>query len=76
MGPGTFTGGVGMKELYLVKKGVKPERTYLRWILKSDPNGPSSSICETSGANMGSGNCLGNIQVLKLVGKDLGPTHA
>lgn len=47
-----------MKELYLVKKGAKPERTYLRWTLKSDPNGPSGAVCIMSGANMGSGNCL------------------
>lgn len=58
MGPSAFTGGIGMKELYLVKKGTKPERTYLRWTLKSDPNGPSGAVCIMSGANMGSGNCL------------------
>jgi prepilin-type N-terminal cleavage/methylation domain-containing protein len=76
MGPSAFTGGIGMKELYLVKKGTQSERIYFRWTLQMDPNGPPGTICEMSGANMGSGNCLGNIQMLKLVGKDLGLSHS
>jgi hypothetical protein len=75
MGPSAFTSGTGSKELYLIKKWPKSERTYFRWTLDTDPDGPPGSICEMSGATMGSGNCLWNIQVLKLVGKDLGLNH-
>lgn len=66
MGPNALTIGSGMKELYLLKKGPKTERTYFRWILTRDTNGPTGADCTLSGTNMGSGNCLGNIQVLKL----------
>jgi prepilin-type N-terminal cleavage/methylation domain-containing protein len=76
MGPSAFTGGVGMKELYLIKKWSQVERTYLRWILTQDQNAPwAGSNCVLTGTYMGSGNCLGNIQVLKLVGRDLGLSH-
>ncbi|MDD2892068.1 MAG: prepilin-type N-terminal cleavage/methylation domain-containing protein [Candidatus Gracilibacteria bacterium] len=76
VGPIVLTGGVGMKELYLLKKGITPERTYFRWTLKLDPNAPPGASCETSGVHMGSGECLGNIQLLNLVGKDLGLSHS
>ena len=76
IGPSAFTGGIGLKELYLIKKGSNPERTYFRWILRPDANWPPGAICELSGPTVGSGNCLWNIQVLKLVGKDLGLSHS
>lgn len=37
MGPSAWSGSSGMKELYLIKKGSNPERTYFRWTLKNDP---------------------------------------
>ncbi|MDD2916886.1 MAG: prepilin-type N-terminal cleavage/methylation domain-containing protein, partial [Candidatus Gracilibacteria bacterium] len=70
MGPTAFTGGVGMTELYLLKKGPQSERTYFRWILKDDPNKPTGATCNFSNGT-GTG-CLGNIQILRLVGRDLG----
>lgn len=72
-GPSAFTGGMGAKELYLIKKWPKSERTYFRWILKTDPNGPTGAICDFT--NWTGTGCLGNIQILKLVGKDLGVSH-
>lgn len=74
IGPSALSGGLGMKELYLIKKGGKAERTYLRWILKQDPNSPSGAVCNfTTGTGTG---CLGNIQLLRLEGKDLGLAHS
>ncbi len=76
IGPSAFTGGTGMKELYLIKKGSQIERTYLRWILTPDTNSPTGgSGCVLTGTYTWSDNCLGNIQVLKLVGRDLGLSH-
>lgn len=73
MGPSAFTGGTSMKELYLIKKWSKSERTYFRWTLKTDTNGPAGAICDfITGTGTG---CLGNIQILKLVGRDLGLSH-
>lgn len=63
-----------MKELYLIKKGAKSERTYFRWALKADPSKPTEATCDfVTGTGTG---CLGNIQVLRLVGKDLGLNHS
>lgn len=52
-------------ELYLYDPITK-ERTFFRWVFQTDTG--STSICDTS---TGSG-CLGNIQVLKLKGFDVG----
>ncbi len=71
MGPSAFTWGLGMKELYLIKKWQKSERTYLRWIYKNDPNAPSGVFCQTATSS----GCLWNIQVLKLIGRDLWLSH-
>ncbi|NDK19599.1 prepilin-type N-terminal cleavage/methylation domain-containing protein [Candidatus Gracilibacteria bacterium] len=74
MGPSAFTGGIGMKELYLIKKGIKTERTYFRWTLKTDINAPPGATCNfTTGSGVA---CLGNIQILKLTGRDLGLSHS
>lgn len=63
-----------MKELYLIKTGAKPERLFFRWNIKQDPHAPTGVTCDFTNAT-GSG-CLGNIQILRLVGRDLGIEHS
>jgi hypothetical protein len=58
-----------MLELYLINL-LKKERVYFRVNYKIDPDKPVSAPCDTS-TWIGSG-CLGNIQVLKMSGKDIG----
>lgn len=77
-GPAAFSGTVfasGARELYLIKKFPQYERTYFRYSVKQDPflTGGTWSCDVTTG----SGNaCLGNVQMLKLVGKDFGYDHS
>jgi hypothetical protein len=60
-------------ELYLINPDMK-SRTYFRLVLRNDPNDPTGAQCILTGASMGT-NCLGNIQILKLKGYDLGESH-
>ncbi|MDD4151123.1 MAG: prepilin-type N-terminal cleavage/methylation domain-containing protein [Candidatus Gracilibacteria bacterium] len=77
VGPEVFTGGTNVKELYFIS-GDGKKRTFFRWNVKVDPDAPASfsgcTISSTDGTAIGSG-CLGNIQFLKLDGKDWGFSH-
>ncbi len=59
-----------MAELYLINT-LQKKRVYFRWIYKTDPNAPSGATCNMT---TGSG-CLGNIQILRMNGKDLWSLH-
>ncbi len=63
-GPTVFSGAT--PELYLINP-LTHERTYFRWTYKDDPGLPIGTciIATWSG-------CLGNIEILKLQGKDIG----
>ena len=65
----TLSGNI--RELYLINNTLK-ERTFFRYTYKPDPNAPAWVICDM---NTGSG-CLGNIQILKLRGLDIGLDHS
>ena len=59
-----------MAELYLINT-IKKKRVFFRWNYKVDPSAPSGVIC-----NMATGSgCLGNIQILRMDGKDLWNNH-
>ncbi len=68
-----FSSG-GWRELYLVRTFPRFERTYLRYSVKRDPylSGAAWPCDLATGSGAG---CLGNIQILKMVGKDLGDNH-
>ncbi|MDD2566174.1 MAG: prepilin-type N-terminal cleavage/methylation domain-containing protein [Candidatus Gracilibacteria bacterium] len=72
-GQEAFTGNK-VEELYLIRKGKENERMLLRLNIIKDPNALTGSTC-TFPAGTGSG-CLGNIQILKLNGKDYGLDHS
>ena len=66
-----------MQELYLINKSART-RAYFRWNIQQDPNTTVSCIITTSASGKtttGSG-CVGNVQVLKLQGLDLGLSHS
>ncbi len=73
-GPSVFTGGVDVKEIYLISWDGK-KRTLLRWNVKEDPwqNKPTWASCSTSATWSG---CLGTIEILKLEGKDWWVNHS
>lgn len=78
-GPVAYTGNVA--ELYLIKPDKK-ERLALRWIIKQDPDAPKKETpCQIINGNDNNENisltgaCLGNVQYLKMHGKDLGWKH-
>lgn len=60
-------------ELYLINI-ENSTRTYFRWNIKQDPG--TSTGCTISGSGVPNEWCIGNIQILKLIGKDLGYDHA
>ncbi len=62
-----------LTELYLYDESAQT-RTFFRWILRDDPNIPGWASCVMTWPDTWSG-CLGNIQVLKLRGFDLGFDH-
>lgn len=74
LGNGPIVLSGSMPELYLIDPELKT-RTYFRWIVRTDPNAPSGVTCTFSGPNMWSG-CVGNVQILKLEGKDLWEFHS
>ena len=83
MGPLAFTGGVGLKELYLIKTSTTNERTLFRYIIRQDTSVPKTStggymyICDPQHATGALNNgCIGNIQMLRLLGRDLGMAHS
>ena len=59
-----------MGELYLINT-LKKKRVFFRWNVKQDPNAPATQICN---GISGTG-CLGNIQLLRMNGKDLWMNH-
>jgi hypothetical protein len=71
--PVAFSGNE-VKELYLFKKWLDDtyERMFLRLNFILDPNAPTWATCD---ANWTWSWCLGNIQILKLVWKDLWIGH-
>lgn len=66
-GPEILTGAI--PELYLINPVTK-ERTFFRWNYKQE----TTQGAPTCNMSTGSG-CLGNIQILKLRGKDIGYDH-
>lgn len=69
-GPTIFSGWV--QELYLYNSYSKT-RTFFRWHITRDPDAPSSTSCNiTTGVGDA---CIGNIEILKLSGKDYGQNH-
>lgn len=74
-GPTAFSGNTGeTPELYLIDKNQNT-RTFFRWNIIPDPNAPRGSLCSIDANGMPSDGCLGNIQVLKTRGYDLGLAH-
>lgn len=64
-----------MQELYLIS-GDNTTRTFFRWQVQDDPDAPASAPCNYGdGSNPTGDGCRGTIQILKLVGKDLGVNH-
>jgi prepilin-type N-terminal cleavage/methylation domain-containing protein len=66
-----------MQELYLINKSTRT-RAYFRWNIEQDPNTSIACTISTSASGKtitGSG-CVGNVQVLKLKGLDLGLGHS
>lgn len=74
-GPTLTSALLNPKELYMIQPILK-ERLFLRWNIKQDPYAPAwvSCTCNPNGDCSGSW-CLGNIQMLRLVGKDIGYNH-
>ncbi|MBX9808928.1 prepilin-type N-terminal cleavage/methylation domain-containing protein [Candidatus Gracilibacteria bacterium] len=73
--PGVSTGA--MQELYLINKNAK-KRIFFRWNIQQDPNNiaiPCSWTVTSGKINTNSG-CIGNVQVLKLKGLDVGLSHS
>lgn len=65
-------------ELYLINTDTNT-RTYFRWNIKQDPNaysGGSLITCSLTSTGIPNTGCVGNVQVLKLVGKDIGYDHS
>jgi prepilin-type N-terminal cleavage/methylation domain-containing protein len=56
-------------ELYLYNPVTK-ERTFFRWVFTDDPGLPAGT-CQANGSG-----CLGNIEILRLVGRDIGLNHS
>jgi hypothetical protein len=76
LGPAVFPKNLPLPELYLVNKsGAIPTRLFLRLKIERDPDAPPTAPCDTTGAGSGSG-CIGRLQMLRLIGKDLGSDHA
>ncbi len=75
-GPEVFSGSTALKELYLIKTEPRYERVYFRHIYRQDPAvaGNPSFPCDTA-TGSGAG-CIGNIQILRMTGHDLGKTHS
>lgn len=67
-GPEVLSGST--PELYLYDPILK-ERTFFRWTYKADPNDTSGGCAPSTGSG-----CLGNIEILKLKGYDIGLSHS
>ena len=75
LGPAVFPVNSPVSELYLIKKSSSnPTRLILRLKIERDPDAPTSAPCDTW-AGTGSG-CIGRLQMLKLIGRDLWINHA
>lgn len=77
-GPVVFSWAI--PELYLIDKNKNPlTRTYFRWVIKKDPNNLGATcnvnVSSTGVTTTGTG-CLGNIEMLKLDGADMGWSHS
>lgn len=74
LGPSVFSKNTALPELYLINKSTSnPTRILLRLKIERDPDAPSSATCDTQ-AGTGSG-CIGRLQMLRLIGRDLGSSH-
>ncbi|MDD2871687.1 MAG: prepilin-type N-terminal cleavage/methylation domain-containing protein [Candidatus Gracilibacteria bacterium] len=75
-GPEVFASGSTYPELYLIS-GNKTERTLFRWTLTKDDYAPSTSTCgvDSSTNTITGTGCIGTVEYLKLVGKDMGMNH-
>lgn len=74
LGPAAFAKNASLPELYLIdKSGSNPTRLILRLKIERDPDAPASAPCNTA-AGTGSG-CIGRLQMLRLIGRDLGSGH-
>jgi len=62
-----------LTELYMLNEYDKT-RTYLRFIVRPDPNAPAGTTCTQSG-NSWIG-CLGNVQILRMKWLDRGMMHS
>ncbi len=78
-GPLVYTGWVA--ELYLINPDTKV-RTAFRWVVRQDPDAPKNigdcQVIDGTNNNKGlilSGSCLGNVQMLRMHGKDFGWNH-
>lgn len=65
--------GNEVKEIYLLRKWKVNERFLMRLNIKKDPLSPASYNCASDWTGSW---CLGNIQILKLVGSDLWMSHS
>lgn len=76
-GPVAFSGN-SVKELYFIKNWIKKERLYFRLNYKIDPDAPAwfANCSPQADWTMSGSGCLGNIQMLKLIWKDLWLSHS
>lgn len=74
LGPIAFPKNTALPEVYLIDKtGSNPTRLILRLLIERDPDAPSVAPCDTvTGTGTG---CIGRLQMLRLIGRDLGTTH-
>ncbi|HRI35870.1 MAG TPA: hypothetical protein PK765_02100 [bacterium] len=75
-GPAVFTGGTAIKELYLIRTKPSPERIYFRRIVRGDPAVAGNLMLPCDLATGSGAGCIGNIQILRMRGRDLGKTHS
>lgn len=61
-----------MLELYLINT-LKKQRSLFRVVYKQDPDAPPGYGCSFGVGNVSG--CIGNVQVLKMNGKDIGINH-
>lgn len=75
-GPAVFTGGIALRELYLMRPKPSPERIFFRRVVRLDPavaGNPAFPCDLVTGTGAG---CIGNVQILRMRGRDLGKTHS
>ena len=76
LGSSKVFGTGAMRELYLINKNQKT-RLFFRWNIKQDPNASVTCVVtESQGKTTTNSGCVGNIQVLRLNGYDIGLSHS